>query len=285
MQQIAQQLIAASKRLVSEIGALRQSVDSIRDQQERQDEQCRNQQQPEPPPVVVKVRSELEIPETEKAAERTHNKRILTVQWVQVVVTFLAFIAAAVYAGITANQLSEMKNATKLATQSGDAARFAMQLDERAWIVPMYSELKLTKNAPIVVPAPIINSGKTAAKDVSMKFGVELLKTGEDPDLAYKQGHYSGSVGALFPNNPQPLGLVVMRMNGRTAFPLILTPAMHRKFGRGELWIAIYGDITYRDVFGTQHWMQFCFQASGTQINTGSDKCRQHNDTDDNWKR
>lgn len=97
---ITQRFVAFSRRLLEELRLLRtglaQLVGTIRDREEAE----RQQQQREQPPEQI-LRAELQVPEDIRREERTSNNRQFRVQASLAAATWLAFAAAAIYAGIT----------------------------------------------------------------------------------------------------------------------------------------------------------------------------------------
>src|SRR5258708_4998495 len=119
MDLLAQRFIAATKHLRAEIVALRESIDALRDQQERQHQERQAEHQSEAP-LHVEAGGEIEatVHETEAAQKesRSRNNRNFLVQVILTIGTWLAFIAAAIYAGIAACQLKTLNQ--QLATMN-----------------------------------------------------------------------------------------------------------------------------------------------------------------------
>jgi hypothetical protein len=104
-----------NKRLRDEVIALRKSIDAIRDEYKSQHEN-KNQQTPQP----VVVQAELQIPEATERDHGTRDDRAHRQQVWLTVGTWLAFIAAAIYAGIAARQLHQMRRTNELAAQANE---------------------------------------------------------------------------------------------------------------------------------------------------------------------
>lgn len=173
--------------------AVQEQIGSIRDQQEAANQQ---RQQEEQRPQILNA--ELQIPEAVQRDKRTSDNRQFAVQVVLTIVTFFAFVAAAIYAGIAGYQtfltrsaidnsedsfkktLYQMQaqtkaqeGAAKAASDSVKATQDAMRLDQRAWVgvvdvrteggTETQNEFKYS-NAEV----SIHNSGKTPALKVSI---------------------------------------------------------------------------------------------------------------------
>lgn len=78
--------------------------------------------------------AELRVPENEKAEVRAYRKKQLTVQVVLTIGTWLAFLAAGIYAFIAYRQLNEMRKATDAAKRSADVAETTLIATNRPWL-------------------------------------------------------------------------------------------------------------------------------------------------------
>ncbi len=133
---LTQQFLAAAKHLRGELVSLRESIDALRSQKEQhyQQEQT-NRILPQPP-----VEIEAEIHE-KPGEDHPYEERNLRVQWVIAIATSLAFLAAAIYAGIASCQLKETQKAVGEASRAAAAAETAntdardrFRRDERPYI-------------------------------------------------------------------------------------------------------------------------------------------------------
>jgi hypothetical protein len=70
----------------------------------------------------TKIRGEIWFPETVEQQRSAQQEKQHTTQKVIATTTFLAFLAASIYAGIAACQLKEMRKATKATRDAADAA-------------------------------------------------------------------------------------------------------------------------------------------------------------------
>ena len=160
----------------------------------------------------------------------------------------------------------------------------AMIEDQRAWIsVPFPTNFPLTGT---FIPAgtQITNSGKTLARDVQGDIIATVLNKGDEPsigDFSVGHPHNRMYVGSVFPNAPVPTAIKVSRYGPSGPEPIIPDEGLRQDIANGNRCIVFYGRITYYDVFGNQHWTQFCVSTS-----TGQDlkKCISYNDADNNVK-
>ena len=96
-------------------GGVQQLVSAAHDAKEAQ-----NQQQPQQAPIL---RAELQIPEAVERERSKQDKRHYRVQVWLAIVTTLAFVAAAVYAGVATLQWKEMIGTTDASFESAKASR------------------------------------------------------------------------------------------------------------------------------------------------------------------
>jgi len=115
-------------RLLNELRSLnatllgvQEDIRAIRNQQETANQQ---QQEEKQQPHVLKA--DLQVPEAIQREKHTSEKRHFTVQAIIAGSTFLAFLAAAIYAGINYKMLRQMRESTKAALQAADAAQKAL---------------------------------------------------------------------------------------------------------------------------------------------------------------
>jgi hypothetical protein len=82
----------------------------------------------------TKIRGEVWFPERVEHARSAQQEKQHATQNVIAVTTFLAALAASIYAGIAACQLKEMRKATIAATKSANTAAAQLELTDRAWV-------------------------------------------------------------------------------------------------------------------------------------------------------
>jgi hypothetical protein len=117
-----------------------------------------------------------------------------------------------------------------------------------------------------------------------MKIFVDIVDASQEPPLDHVEDAGAGSpypfglIGIIFPNTDfkQP---VVRPMKGGA--PLVATDSEVRAVREGKAYLAVYGVITYDDVFNTHHWTRFCnwIALNGT---FQTRRCTDYNNVDDN---
>jgi hypothetical protein len=157
-------------------------------------------------------------------------------------------------------------------------------VDERAWIsVPIPTNFPLNGTA-IPVATQLVNTGKTPARIVEADVVATVLNKGEELALGnFSVGHPHNHVyaGVIFPGAPVPITIPVVHYGPQAAEAIVPDDTLRQDIASGNRSIVLYGRITYYDVFGVQHWTQFC-TASGTAILDSLKKCIGYNDVDTN---
>ena len=159
-------------------------------------------------------------------------------------------------------------------------------VDERAWVsVPVPTVFPLNGTS-IPVASQLVNTGKTPAKTVEGDVVATVLNKGEEPalgDFSVGHPHNRVYVGAIFPGAPIPMTISVVHYGPQAADAIVPDDALRQDIANGNRFIIFYGRITYYDVFGIQHWTQFC-TGSGSAMLDSLKKCIGYNDVDNNKK-
>jgi hypothetical protein len=155
--------------------------------------------------------------------------------------------------------------------------------DERAWVnVPVPTVFPLNGTS-IPAATQLMNSGKTPARGVEGDVVATVLNRGEEPalgDFSVGHAHNRLYVGVVFPGAPIPLVMPLVHYGPQSADTIIPDEALRQDIANGNRFIIFYGRITYYDVFGTQHWTQFC-TGSGSAMQDSIKTCIRYNDVDD----
>jgi hypothetical protein len=136
-----------------------------------------------------------------------------------------------------------------------------------------------------------VNTGKTPAYKLQGVVVVNLLKKTEQPDFNYEAGvhpRYSVDGGTAIPNSPNDFTWPILPAfvpQGQPIIPIVVNDSIKKGMQNGNLYIVVYGRITYDDVFGVGHWLQFCsyaHNAAGVPEQATADACGPYNDVDKN---
>jgi hypothetical protein len=158
--------------------------------------------------------------------------------------------------------------------------------DQRAWVSVAFPTSFPLTGTFIPVGTKITNSGKTPAIAVEGDFVATVLNKGEEStagDFSVGHPHNRLYTGVVFPGAPIPITLTVTHYGPRAAEAIVPDDALRQDIANGKRFIIFYGRITYYDVFGIQHWTQFC-SGSGVAILGNLKNCISYNNVDNNKK-
>jgi len=166
-----------------------------------------------------------------------------------------------------------------------------MRIDQRGWLKFEAAPDKpgdetvswqISSGKPVSYPLRVVNTGKTPVTNVDMRIYVDIVKAEEEPLLdrvdggAYPHGHITS--GIIFPNSD--FKQVVFKPLADTGFHLATDDEVGA-IRDGKAYLAVYGIITYDDVFKTHRWTRFCAWVAGTGKFQAS-RCTKYNAVDDN---
>jgi hypothetical protein len=202
-----------------------------------------------------------------------------------VVISFLMFCAICVQAGIYFLQVSQMKKSTQAATRAANAAeasvrevRRAARRDQRAWIAVVDIQGIPEVGTMFSVNLVAQNSGKTFAKNLTMRAVIEIAQKGEEPDFSLEDSdaeRKASSVSLLAPNADYIMDIELRKQTP----PHEITQSDLDGIRSGDLTIFVHGRMTYDDVFGCGHWTSFCTRLKPDLKYVSYGK---HNDADQN---
>jgi hypothetical protein len=162
------------------------------------------------------------------------------------------------------NQADRTKDLASLSEKS-------LRIDQRAWISYTVQSFPNPGVAPVDQPFFVHfefkNSGRTPARNVKACYAYTFLSRETIPDFKCPK---IGDIGNIFPQGSSYSDLLVSPKFDKSDRDKILD-------GSYRLWV--YGRVQYSDVFGVDHWLQFCnhlLSGGGYQI------CEQHHEIDTN---
>jgi hypothetical protein len=201
------------------------------------------------------------------------------------VISFLMFCAICVQAGIYLLQVRQMKKSTEAATRAANAAetsvrevRRTARRDQRAWVAAV--DIQGIPEVGTIFSVNLVaqNSGKTFAKNVTMRAVVEIAQKGEEPDFSLEDSdsaRKASSISLLAPNADYVMDIELRKQTA----PHEITQSDLDGIRSGNLTIFVHGRITYDDVFGCGHWTSFCTRLKPDLKYASYGK---HNDADQN---
>jgi hypothetical protein len=212
------------------------------------------------------------------------------VSFLLVLVAFLAFCAIfcaiCVQAGIYLFQLKQIKKSAAAATKAAHAveasviqARGALRDDQRAWVRLVDIQGIPEVGTIFSVDLVAANTGRTFAKNLTMRAVVELITEKEkEPDFNLEDrgaARKESSVSLLAPNDEYEMEIALRKQTP----PHEITQSDLDQIRDGSLTMSVHGRMTYDDIFGCTHWTTFCTQLKPDLTYTSYGK---HNDTDQN---
>lgn len=167
----------------------------------------------------------------------------------------------------------QLENSVFQASQNAQntisATQQQMRLDERAWVVFRYAGPKPELNKPWELMVHFTNTGKTPAKHVRLRCTAEWSK--DETSLKWYRQDF-GEPFLLSPNDDQLCQL--HPFNPPEAIQADLDAIRDAR-----MTLFVHGAVTYRDVFGSPHWLTFC-----RRMSTDAElwvNCKSGNDTGD----
>lgn len=286
MDYVTRQFVNLAKKLRKDMReSLQKQTDAI-----RQATKTAQENKQRPLPVPLPVRAELQIPE----AEKTQKKKDYRLQIVLTVGTWAAFIAAAVYAGITRREYKEMiaaRHQTDVIISATERTANAAEANNRPWlgldntndrgIVPYghphqvipatnqtligatvskeYIEFTLTYALRNFGHSPANADVRTRIVDVGYpKQPVEILNTVKeccDSDFPHAQ------------NRLLPVTVLPGEIDYTKTIRLTITPEMRQ---RGSVRPSVVGCIWYRAIIGDSEMHRTQFYGNIFQMPQGA---------------
>ncbi len=173
----------------------------------------------------------------------------------------------------TLTQNRQAMNASNAQSKAAlDATIQSAHLDQRAWVVVKGIEGVPQLDQPWDIHVVFTNTGKTPAKNVRMSCKAEHKKSIDD--FVFKEASRVQQTTLIAPNQEPYCDLPMTTR----ALPKITKDVLDT-LGRKNLIVAVFGSVTYEDVFRRPHWLTFCrlMQPDGKAW----DDCKTGNDTGD----
>lgn len=166
-----------------------------------------------------------------------------------------------------------------------------MRMDQRAWLgitstelTPIFTE-HLPEGTKVRINMGIMNTGKTPALAVGTVFDCIGVTTEKLKRFAYPMtidGPWIDAVLAQKEKHRIPRGTEVIQP-GHTDYAYVLTGPTDKEapddiLGGGKV-LYVFGNVKYRDIFGTPHLTKFCsYITVEDRVATGFAPCKFHND-------
>jgi hypothetical protein len=164
--------------------------------------------------------------------------------------------------------------------------RKAMRVDQRGWISVPFPNSWPTENGEIFAITAMVNSGKTPARITQIDTLATVFKKGEDVPIGdFSVGHPHDRIHTptvIFPTAPAPLRQPISEYGLHSKTPINADDTLRKDISNGDRFILFFGKVAYNDVFGVEHFTQFC---TGNGEGISSEvliKCLAYNDIDSN---
>jgi len=181
----------------------------------------------------------------ERAKQKKSNRRKAIKFWAEIV----GLIVLAIYTAFTGVTYWQIKKSAKEATEQ-------FRADQRAWIAISVTSDRPKPGKFFPIKMEIKNTGKTSAENgqmcVVMEDGdIDPYRDITDKDLCFLFG--------LMP--PVGVGGGTIYMFNKTMKSKLspLTAEDVAELESGKATVRIRGKLTYSDVFGCKHWLEFCY--------------------------
>jgi hypothetical protein len=174
--------------------------------------------------------------------------------------------------------------------RTSDSQLNVMRNDERAWIevLPKGDDkealnISFTVGQPVGFPVTIKNTGKTPAKNVTIRLFVEIVDASQSPPLDWVSDHTHHphnqiTTGIFFPG--AHIDQVMVRTRGKVTDPLVATQTEIDSILASKSYVSAFGIVTYDDIFGYPHWLKFCSWIS-EKGDFMTEKCTAYNSVDE----
>jgi len=160
-----------------------------------------------------------------------------------------ASTAVKIDAGI-ADAVTQLGEQAKHSGAAIGTTRDAVRLDERAWVV-----VKGTRGAPELnkvwqLETVFTNTGRTPSKDTRISCNIEA----QPPGAPYKFNEVKPGAPVLMVPGQEDYCVLYPTV------PPVINPDALDKIRNRKLVIALFGTVTYKDIFNKAHWYKFCRQ-------------------------
>jgi hypothetical protein len=159
--------------------------------------------------------------------------------------------------------------------------RRALEIDQRPWIAVNFGWPAKIENPQDIKGSIVVKTtGRTPAKRFASELRMEIVPRDRSPELILSDRLRSTSFsGILAPNEPDEITVAV------TSGKEFVTPTAEdvQALRDGKTYLAIYGRSEFTDMFGNNHWINFCswqWYSEKKALEFGAGSCVSYNDTD-----
>jgi len=219
--------------------------------------------------------------------------------WTAFFVSFTTLVLVALYtsysyklwlqestnAGRVDQQLALAQLQAVTAKKTLDTSAEQMRRSVRAYMIPDFENRHPEHDSEghVYFSIGLKNSGTTAAKHVHLQTVMVFLRPGQEVSFSYKAPEYPDGhfTGVWYPG--QNLDIPSFAMKSLKEKRVFSNDDLKAMFASSNNIVAMYGKITYYDVFGKRHWSTFCGGLISIDPRShASRKCANYNDSDNN---
>jgi hypothetical protein len=193
-----------------------------------------------------------------KGSEKEYKKRSLSWMKRSTVASSIFFFFSLILSGLT---LWILSNQLRVARH-----------DQRAWLSMFVVATEVAADKPLKFVVRVTNGGRTPAKRIDSRFIIEKVPGDYPPSFVYTDADRLHDVAVFLTSKQQR----------SVSEPPPLTEADMEEINTGRAYIAIFGEATYFDVYGTLHWIRFCAWHALAPGNYNAKACSGYNGVDDN---
>lgn len=154
-----------------------------------------------------------------------------------------------------------------------------MRIEQRAWLqVIVDKDIAIIEDKPLTAKLTVENIGKTPAKQILANLWVQIVE--KRASFAMTPAYYRDLIGLLNPDGPISITVPMLREGFDILNPPLLTKMDVARLNSGETYIAVFGKLTYLDIYGTSHWVNFCGWGGPKHGYYTAGKCAEFNSVD-----
>jgi hypothetical protein len=169
-------------------------------------------------------------------------------------------------------------------------SRQTLELDQRAWLEyaktpdapnSQRRTIQFQAGQPFSVQVLFKNTGKTPARNLVATVFLDTFGASEAVPLDHvgkSYTHETITAGILTPNDE--FGPILVVRHGADHSVTLVTSEQVGALASGKFYFAIYGVISYDDIFGVHHWTNFCDWNGVGAGPFNTYQCTEYNDVD-----
>src|ERR1051325_5219868 len=206
-------------------------------------------------PVVA----EVHFSEREEGNRKTYEQQQIRLQRLLMIATWLTFISASIYAGITLGQWQQMKKATQLTARAAQAAQesanAANKSAELAEIALKESDKSFRVSERPYMTVSMIRNDSPINSSGQIKFVIQLINSGKTPAVKVEITNNGFLDGVKMGKDPKVESRAIVQSGGVDGVDSIATFSEETvtRIKAKKSVFSIRGTAKYTDIFKDQH--------------------------------